>query len=136
MKSSWAEDAILWLGQAELDLGTAQQLISSSPYSACFYAQQAAEKSLKSIYVLYGLDMPRVHSIGRLIIGLEAQFHDLSPHRDDAAILDGYYIGTRYPSIELGQIPGKNYTKKMPRTPSRWRNVSYSRVNKFLPAVK
>ena len=31
---------------------------------------------------------------------------------DVASILDAYYIGTRYPSGEMGQIPGKNYTSK------------------------
>jgi HEPN domain-containing protein len=89
MKNLWTEDAILWLGQAELDLSTARQLIVTASYAACFYAQQASEKALKSVCVLYGLALPRVHSIGRLIAGLEEQFSMVSAHRDSAAILDG-----------------------------------------------
>ena len=112
MSNHWVSEAGLWIAQSQLDWDTAHELAESRPYVSCFYAQQAAEKALKSVYVVEGLEMPRIHSIGGLLSGLMDQFSQFEPFRDVAAILDAYYIGTRYPSAELGQVPGKNYTMK------------------------
>ncbi len=63
-------------------------------------------------YALGGLDVPRIHSIARLLSGLTPTYAELEKFRDVASVLDAYYIGTRYPSGEMGQIPGKSYTSK------------------------
>lgn len=95
-----------------MDADTAAQMIMVAPYAACFYSQQATEKSLKALYALNGLDVPRIHSIGRLLSELSGHFGELAAFQNVASVLDAYYIGTRYPSGDLGQIPGKNYTTK------------------------
>lgn len=112
MNNAFVEEAVLWLGQAQMDWDTASQFAKATPYAACFYSQQAAEKSLKALYAAEGLDVPRVHSIGRLLSGLTPTYAELEIFDDVASVLDAFYIGTRYPSGEMGQIPGKNYTGK------------------------
>lgn len=67
---------------------------------------------MKALYALAGVDDPRIHSIGRLLSGLTTTHADLEGFQDVASVLDAYYIGTRYPSGEMGQIPGKNFTTK------------------------
>ncbi|MCL4318391.1 MAG: HEPN domain-containing protein [Firmicutes bacterium] len=112
MSNVFIEEATLWLGQAQMDWETASQFAKAIPYAACFYSQQSAEKSLTALYALEGLDVPRIHSIGRLLSGLTPTYKELEAFPDVASVLDAYYIGTRYPSGEMGQIPGKNYTGK------------------------
>jgi HEPN domain-containing protein len=61
-----AEEAIAWLGKAREDLAVAE-LIRASPlgvnWAVCFHAQQAAEKALKALLVLLGVDFPRTHTL-------------------------------------------------------------------------
>ncbi len=107
------EEAALWLGQSEMDLDTARKMADAAPYAACFYAQQAAEKALKAVCLAAsGVVPPRIRSVGRLISGLMDTYGQFKPFLDSAAQLDSYYIGTRYPHAELGQVPGRSYTSR------------------------
>src|SRR5262245_34031912 len=70
-----AAEAARWLAKAEEDLAVAQLLVQSdSPvrWAACFHSQQAAEKAIKSLLVLAGVDFPRSHALGRLVALLPA----------------------------------------------------------------
>ena len=96
------EEGLRWLKTAENDLEAAAILKKSSKYSlACFHAQQAAEKAVKSLY--YALDKePWGHSIFKLIrdLGKEySYFKDKKLKLDTKAKrLDQFYIPTRYPN--------------------------------------
>jgi HEPN domain-containing protein len=60
-------EAQRWYGQAQDDLDAAKALLSASKYAqACFYAQQAAAKGMKAIWIVQDLD-PWGHSVTRLI---------------------------------------------------------------------
>lgn len=95
-------EATRWALTARDDLNAAALLTRHAMHSlACFHCQQAAEKAVKSLHYLYGLD-PWGHSVSKLIA-------DLTPVRtqvpgevleaqDDAARLDQFYIPTRYPN--------------------------------------
>ncbi|MCY7273026.1 MAG: HEPN domain-containing protein [Phormidesmis sp. CAN_BIN44] len=57
--------ALGWFGKADSDLTTAQVMLGSAgPYdTACFHAQQAAEKYLKGFLALNGEVIPRIHDL-------------------------------------------------------------------------
>ena len=57
-----------WLRYAADDLRVAEILLeqSSIPRAACFHAQQAAEKSIKAIFVFLQVDFPFTHDLNRL----------------------------------------------------------------------
>ena len=54
--------------KAESDLNTAQRMVASDgPYdTACFHAQQAAEKYLKGLLAFLGEPFPRTHNLEEL----------------------------------------------------------------------
>jgi len=57
-----------WFLKADSDLNTAQHMVESDgPYdTACFHAQQAAEKYLKGLLALQGAPFPRTHNLEEL----------------------------------------------------------------------
>lgn len=91
-----------WLETAQDDLQTAQVLLENKRFShACFHAQQAAEKALKSVWY-HADDDPWGHSILKLITDLvhvDASIFGLFKDKKEiAAYLDRFYIPTRYPN--------------------------------------
>lgn len=67
--------ALGWFRKADSDLTTAQVMLESDgPYdTACFHAQQAAEKYLKGFLALNGEAIPRIHDLielNRLCVAL------------------------------------------------------------------
>jgi HEPN domain len=42
-------------------------------WAVCFHAQQATEKALKAVLVLYGIDFPRSHALERLLALIPAE---------------------------------------------------------------
>jgi HEPN domain-containing protein len=77
---------------------------------ACFYAQQSAEKAIKALWYLRDAD-PWGHSVQRLIT--EYPQPDDIPDREEwirqAALLDQFYIPTRYPNGLPDLTPGQVY---------------------------
>jgi HEPN domain-containing protein len=57
-----------WLRYARDDLRVAELIAAQGgvPRAACFHAQQAAEKALKSIFVFLQNDFPYTHDLNRL----------------------------------------------------------------------
>lgn len=109
-------EALRWLRTAIDDLDTAKILSENGKYAhACFHAQQAAEKSIKSIWYSEDAD-PWGHSIKKLIEELQTvdleiydRFKNLTR---PAMILDRFYIPTRYPNGLPDLTPGEAYTKE------------------------
>ncbi|MBE3577175.1 MAG: HEPN domain-containing protein [Limnochordales bacterium] len=65
-KSRWIDRAKEWIRYAQSDLRAAERLLADDLVLAgisCFHAQQAAEKALKAVLVLYGIDFPRTHDL-------------------------------------------------------------------------
>lgn len=64
------DDLVLgWIRKADSDLDNAALCLASgkSLDTACFHAQQAAEKLLKSYLMAYGLPAPFTHNIEKLV---------------------------------------------------------------------
>lgn len=107
------EEGRRWLEQAEEDLKWTRHLVREGAYHiACFLAQQVAEKALKAFLYAQGREIVLGHSVERLCH--EAAQHDQSfaAQARRWAILDGYYVPTRYPNSLPGSIPARVYTKE------------------------
>jgi len=107
-------EAERWYKQATFDLKAALWNIEGGFYdTACFLAQQAAEKSLKSL--LYYLQVQRsalfTHSIVAMIeVGQEKLPH-LGALLNEARELDLHYIPSRYPDSLPSGYPHQIYSK-------------------------
>lgn len=101
-------EAQRWLLQAENDLAYARIGLREGFHAqVCFQCQQICEKALKSIH--YGKLRERVvygHSLVELSAGLDLP-DDL---RKELAVLDQYYIPTRYPNGLPGGTPYEVYS--------------------------
>ncbi len=100
-----------WLLTAEEDLQAAHTLLQAALYAqACFYAQQSGEKAVKALWHRVDAD-PWGHSVQRLI----AEFPERAdmPAQDTwierGALLDKFYIPTRYPNGLPDLTPGQVY---------------------------
>jgi HEPN domain-containing protein len=86
-----------WLGQAQRDLKKAELDFQYEYWEwACFTAQQAAEKAVKSLLMYQGHDV-----WGRAITPMLRQLDSPSAPPElveNAQLLDAYYIPTRYPN--------------------------------------
>ncbi|MEA3344963.1 MAG: HEPN domain-containing protein [Chloroflexota bacterium] len=103
------DEARRWLEEAKYDLQTATDVLKAGRYNwACFIAQQAAEKAVKSLHIARGEDVEHTHSVTILIAGDErrgvSSLEAMRPVLTEAQELDGHYIPSRYPnSVPFGQ---------------------------------
>ncbi len=105
-----ADEATRWLAQAKWDLKASRDSAAAGNYEwACFQAQQAAEKALKSFLYGAGAEPFALHSLRRLLAECEAVRADFA-HVRGAAELDRYYIPTRYPNGLPDDVPHDYYT--------------------------
>jgi len=100
-----------WLQTAEEDLRATRTLLQAGLYAqACFYAQQSAEKAVKSLW--YRVDAePWGHSVQRLVteFPLPESLPDREQWIEHGALLDKFYIPTRYPNGLPDLTPGEVY---------------------------
>ncbi len=101
-----------WLEQAQIDLGWAEHLNAEGAYYlVCFLAQQAAEKSLKAFLYAQGEEMVIGHSVRRLCQNAAEYDVEFQHNLTDWALLDSYYIPTRYPNGLPDDIPARVYNQ-------------------------
>jgi len=110
-------DAERWYRQSVDDLDAATALLTAQKYAqACFYAQQAAEKALKAVWIQLDLD-PWGHSAARLIRELpDTVKPDFIALLELALALDKLYIPTRYPDALPNLTPSEAYTQREAET--------------------
>lgn len=102
-----------WLEQAEEDLKWTHHLVREGAYHiACFLAQQVAEKALKGFLYAQGREIVLGHSVERLCHDAAQYNAVFAVHAQRWAILDSYYVPTRYPNSLPGSIPAKVYTQE------------------------
>lgn len=89
-----------WLDKAEDDMNAAQLLITSDNcYNACaFHCHQAIEKSLKAYLLLFSARSLDGHNLTWLCKQAVREDHRFSRWLAGSALLNGYYIETRYPT--------------------------------------
>lgn len=100
------------MAQARADLRAARGSIAAQSFEwACFQAQQAGEKALKSLWYCRAHE-PWGHSLVRLVQDFpEPEIHSqLSVLLSHAKGLDKLYIPTRYPNGLPDLIPAEVFT--------------------------
>jgi HEPN domain-containing protein len=90
-----------WLDIAEYDLGTAEAMLNGGRWLyVLFMCQQAIEKLVKGLYILYVDDnVPRTHNIRALVEAIESK-RPLGVPQDKYTYFDSltqYYLNNRYP---------------------------------------
>ena len=107
-------EARRWLETAREDQDAARTLLESDKFShSCFFSQQAGEKAVKALWHLLEED-PWGHSIQKLI----AELPDPGTHErmqsllETGALLDRFYIPTRYPNGLPDLTPGQVYFRQ------------------------
>ena len=104
-------EASRWIATAREDLQAADALQRAGLYAhACFQSQQCSEKAVKSMWIALGED-PWGHSIQKLILQFPApeRIPDWPNWLSRAALLDKFYIPTRYPNGLPDLTPGQSY---------------------------
>jgi len=88
-----------WVAKAENDLKSAAHLLKMKdcPFdNVCFNAQQCVEKYLKALLITQGLEFPKIHDLGGLLVLLPPRLRpSLDNHEQDR--LTDYATVTRYP---------------------------------------
>lgn len=104
-------EAERWLAAAREDLEYARHAADGGFHApACFHAQQAAEKAVKSLHYARGARAVIGHNIRNLIEALEPDEGPLGDLLDPARELDLFYIASRYPNgLDTG-TPGEAFS--------------------------
>ena len=111
MRGDSLEEGWRWLQQAMEDLRWTDELTQRGGYYlACFLAQQVAEKSLKAFLYAKGLEIVLGHSVERLTREAAEWEPSIEEQARRWAVLDSYYVPTRYPNSVPGTIPARVYT--------------------------
>lgn len=113
-QENYKNDSKRWLKQSEADISAAEGSLKNKNYEcACFQAQQAAEKALKSLYFNYSAD-PWGHSVVKLINDFPEKKvkEEITGLLNKARELDKLYIPTRYPNGLPELTPSEAYTEE------------------------
>lgn len=114
MREDSLEEGRHWLAQATEDLRWADDLAQRGGYYlACFLAQQVAEKALKGFLYARGLEIVLGHSVQRLCREAAEWEPTVEEKARRWAVLDSYYVPTRYPNSVPGGIPARLYTAEV-----------------------
>jgi len=125
-------EALRWLRQAENDLLYARLgLREGFNAQVCFQCQQICEKALKSIH--YG-KLGKRFVFGHSLVELSAELALDPVVRKDLAVLDQYYIPTRYPNGLPGGSPYEVYTREQAEAAVRVCDTIIARAHDSLPA--
>ncbi len=92
-----------WVSYAEEDFSVAKTLIRQTKpklFSICFHAQQCAEKYLKAMLLLKGVEFPKTHDLVSLntLCNQAGIFTGFNPH--DLVELSRHAVETRYPGTQ------------------------------------
>ncbi|MFO8084357.1 MAG: HEPN domain-containing protein [Desulfobacterales bacterium] len=103
--------SIDWMRQAERDLEQARDSQSANRHEwACFAAQQAAEKAVKSLHLHLGQEAWG-HVVRKLLEELPERIPVYNLLLDKARVLDAFYIPTRYANGHPSGAPFEHYGK-------------------------
>jgi HEPN domain-containing protein len=96
------EEVKEWMDKAKSDLEIAKYDLKGDYYEdSCFHAQQAAEKSLKAVYIGMNKELLKIHDVKLLAQRVGAP-DEIVEAGDE---LNPYYIAARYPVME--EPPGE-----------------------------
>jgi HEPN domain-containing protein len=98
-----------WLDQATRDLDHAGEAREHHRHEwACFAAQQAAEKAVKSLHLRFGQEAWG-HVIAKLLKDLPPEIQLNQDLVEKAHVLDNFYIPARYPNSHAEGAPFQHF---------------------------
>ena len=105
-------EARRWFQEAQADLAVVHTLRGARHHAAaCFHSQQAAEKALKALLYAQGARVVLGHSVRELARQCEGHDSAFARVADDSALLDQFYITTRYPNgLPAPAVPSQSFT--------------------------
>ena len=105
-------EARRWFQEAQADLAVVRTLRGAGHHAAaCFHSQQAAEKALKALLYAQGARVVLGHSVRDLARQCEGREPAFAAVVDDTALLDQFYITTRYPNgLPAPAVPSESFT--------------------------
>ena len=104
------EEAQRWFRQAQEDMAASRTLFEAGHhYLVCFMCQQIAGKALKAYLLSRGEPPALTHGVESLCEVAAGHDGAFSALRGKIAILDGYYLPTRYPDSLPSGIPADIY---------------------------
>ena len=96
------DDPREWLNRARSNLLRAKTRVTGIYFEdLCLDAQQAAEKAIKGVMIMRGIEFPYIHDLRLLLGTLEANGETIEPGLLRAGSLSRYASATRYPFAEL-----------------------------------
>lgn len=109
-----------WVQRSQDDIRAAKVLLEKRilPWIICFHCQQAVEKYLKAVQVVYLKNYEKEHDLVKLAKTV-SQIIDLDSLLLDLSFLSAFYIAGRYPTVQETTITVKraeevfNLTKKV-----------------------
>lgn len=105
------DEASRWLRAAQEDLEYARYAAEGGHHApACFHAQQAGEKAVKSVHYARGARAVIGHNIRALIETLNPHDEGFDRLLDAARELDLFYIASRYPNGLDAGTPGEAFS--------------------------
>jgi len=94
------DDPREWLNRARSDLVLARAAEADIYLEdLCFHAQQAAEKAVKALLIMYGIEFPYVHDIAQLLTLLERAGQEIPEPVRQAERLTRFAVFSRYPGV-------------------------------------
>lgn len=107
------ETARRWLAQAEHSLSIATLMLENGAWSdTCFHSEQTAQLGLKAFLFVSGSRFINIHSVRQLAVDSTERDDQFSRFIDYGAVLDRYYLGTRYPdALPEPAIPFQWFTE-------------------------
>jgi len=137
MKQSAKYESQRWFKQAIEDLKTIDVLIQGQRYDvACFIAQQAVEKALKSYLYFKGEEFVFGHSIAKLCTQCSQYDDEFIALKSKIKNLDQFYIETRYPNGLPDEIPAEFFDNNDANLANEKAKTAINFINaklKFLP---
>jgi HEPN domain-containing protein len=116
------DDPREWLNRARSNLACAKAEIAEVYLEdLCFQAQQAAEKSVKAVFVHRGLTFPYVHDLAKLLTLLENSGLKVPKYVRRAEPLTRFAVETRYPGFSGPVTPALYHrTVRLAEAVLRW----------------
>jgi HEPN domain-containing protein len=111
------ELASAYLDEAKMRIETARRALGEKAFGYCIrQAQEAVELSLKSALRLVGLEPPKWHDVGMILLDYQARFPEWFQHElEGVASTSRWLRQEREPSMygdeDLGLPPANIYTK-------------------------
>lgn len=104
-------NATRWLRQAKFDLQESGRALRHGSFAyAAFFAEQAAQKSLKAFLLFRGERFVMMHSVGELVKKAATFAPAFKPLIAPGKKLDRHYLASRYPdALPEPAIPAESY---------------------------